>query len=397
MRTTWNFYTAGQLVFGPGAVNELGELVHRRRLSRVFIITDSILTELGLVEKAVASLAAAGVESEVFSGSCPEPDLQVAAAAIDAASHYQPDAILGLGGGSNIDLAKVTAVVYSHGGTPNDYFGFDKVPGPVLPLICLPTTSGTGSEVSHAAVLTDSEEQMKVSTLSNYLRPDLAIVDPELSYSCPPQVAADSGIDALTHAIEGYTATDYTHLEVTEDGPCAYDGRFPLGECLAEKAISLIGENLVAAVNEPENLEAKNAMSLASTLAGMAFSNCGVALVHALEYPLGGALHCSHGAGNGLLLPYVMRFNLPQRKPAFARIAKLLGVAGLNETADHAIEAVVQLRAAINIPARIRDIGGNENQLAGFARKAFAIKRLLAVNPRRASELDLLEIYRDAL
>lgn len=299
-----------------------------------------------------------------------------------------------------MDLAKVAAVVHSHGGEPADYFGWDNVPGPVLPLICVPTTAGTGSEVSHAAVVTDTANQIKVSTLSNYLRPALAVVDPDLTLTCPRKVTADSGIDALTHAIEAYTATDFDQLALQPGETSAYEGRFPLGECVAEKAIELIGRHLVNAVNAPHDRAAREGMALAATLAGIAFSNCAVALVHALEYPLGGALHCSHGAGNGLLLPYVMRFNLPERKPAFARIAALLGenIAGLNQdqAAERAITAVEKLQPAIGIPQRIRDLGGTPDQLPRFAEKSFAIKRLLLVNPRRATQQDLLEILQAA-
>ncbi|MDA1055494.1 MAG: iron-containing alcohol dehydrogenase [Planctomycetota bacterium] len=400
MRTTWSFYTAAQLTFGPGAVGQLGDLATRHRLSRVFVVTDKTLVELGIAQRVVEPLRAAGMTVEVFDGGEAEPSINIALAAIEQAREFKPDAILGLGGGSNMDLAKITATVLGHGGSPRDYFGFDRVPGPVMPLICVPTTAGTGSEVSHAAVLTDTENQMKVSTLSNWLRPTLAVVDPELTYSCPKQVAADSGIDALTHAIEGYTATDYRELVTPPGEPCAYEGSYPLGDVIAEKAIRLIGENLARAVNQPDDREARDNMALASTLAGIAFSNCGVALVHALEYPLGGALHCSHGAGNGLLLPFVMRFNLPERKAKFAKIAELLGEelnSNIDTMAERAIARVEQLKRDIGIPARIRDIGGSEEQLLGFAEKAFAIKRLLWVNPREASLEDLHGILKSAL
>lgn len=400
MRSTWSFYTAGQLTFGPGAVRQLGEMVSRRRLSRVFVVTDKTLVQLGIATRVIEPLRSAGITMEVFDGGEAEPSISIALAAIEQARGFQPDAILGLGGGSNMDLSKITATVLGHGGSPQDYFGFDRVPGPVMPLICVPTTAGTGSEVSHAAVLTDTENEIKVSTLSNWLRPTLAVVDPELTYSCPKQVAADSGIDALTHAIEGYTATDYRELATPPGEACAYEGSFSLGDVIAEKAIRLVGENLVRAVNEAKNHEARDNMALASTLAGIAFSNCGVALVHALEYPMGGALHCSHGAGNGLLLPFVMRFNLPERKEKFAKIAELLGVKGspdIDTMAERAIESIEQLKRDIGIPERIRDIGGTEAHLPTFAEKAFAIKRLLWVNPREASLDDLHGILKSAL
>lgn len=401
MRTTWNFHAAGQLTFGPGCVSQLGAMLARRRIRTALVVTDPVLVAAGIVDRVREPIVSAGMAVHVFDGGEAEPSLRVAQQAIELARHSQPDAILGVGGGSNMDLAKITATVCTHGGSPRDYFSFDNVPGPVLPIVCVPTTAGTGSEVSHAAVLTDTENQIKVSTLSNYLRPVLAVVDPELTYSCPAKVTADSGIDALTHAIEGYTATDFDRIDAAPDGSCAYEGSHPLGDCLAEQAIRLIGQHLEAAVRQPQNRAAREGMALAATLAGLAFSNCGVALVHALEYPIGGALHCSHGAGNGLLLPYVMRFNLPTRVPKMARIAALLGtpVAGLAEVeaAEKAIVAVENLRRAIGIPERLRDLGADPSQLAGFAEKAFGIKRLMTVNPRQPTQDDLRRILEAAL
>jgi alcohol dehydrogenase class IV len=400
MRSSWSFRSAAQLVFGRGAALQLGSLARRLQLSRLFIVTDQRLADAGLVERVVLPLTDAGIQVEIFQGGEPEPEVTTAIAAAESAKRYAPDAILGLGGGSNMDLAKMVAVLLAHGGRPGTYFGFDNVPGPVLPLICVPTTAGTGSEVSHAAVLTDTTNKIKVSTLSQFLRPALAVVDPALTDGCPRQVTADSGIDALTHAIEAYTAIDYDQLDSAEGAPVAYEGRFPLGECLAETAIRLIGQHLVASVENGANQAARDGMALAATTAGLAFSNCAVALVHALEYPLGGAVHVSHGAGNGLLLPYVMRYNLPVRTPAFAKIAELLGenVAGLSEqaAAERAIAAVERIRARIGIPQRLRDLGVQREQLPGMAEKAFAIKRLMGTNPRQPTQGDLVEILEQA-
>ncbi|MFP6670265.1 MAG: iron-containing alcohol dehydrogenase [Pirellulaceae bacterium] len=400
MPSSWSFFTSGQLVFGPGSIEQLGDWSDRHQLKRILVVTDQSLRQAGVVLPIEEQLQAAQLEFTVFDGGTAEPSLEIADLALAEANSWKPDAVLGLGGGSNMDLAKIVATVLSHGGRPADYFGFDQVPGPVLPLICVPTTAGTGSEVSHAAVLTDTQNEIKVSTMSNYLRPDLALVDPVLTYSCPPQVAADSGIDALTHAIEACTAVDYDRMQIPAGESSSYTGRQPLGDCLAEKAISLIGQHLVNAVTDRDDHQAHDAMSLAATLAGMAFSNCGVALVHALEYPLGGALHCSHGAGNGLLLPYVMRFNLPERESTMARIAQLLGcdIGAMDQqtAAAEAILKVEQLRQAIGIPHRIRELGGQQEQLAGFAEKSFAIKRLQWVNPRPSSYEDLLGILQAA-
>jgi alcohol dehydrogenase class IV len=308
--------------------------------------------------------------------------------------------LLGLGGGSNMDLAKIAATVLAHGGEPRNYVGDDQIPGPVLPLICVPTTAGTGSEVTAASVLTDQVNKMKVGVLSNFLRPSAAVVDPLLTVTCPPQLTADSGIDALSHAIEAYTAVDNEDFPLPHGERSVYQGRHPLGDCLAEKAMSLIGANLEKAVRTGSDLDARDAMALGATLAGLAFSNVGVALIHAMEYPVGGAVHCSHGTGNGLLLPHVMRFHLEVRAPEFARIAELLGenVTGLSEhaAAERAVAAVDRLRASIGVPARLRDLGVTQEMLPAFAEKAASIRRILRVNPREATPADVLAIYQAA-
>src|SRR5262245_10874391 len=335
MRETWTFHSAGQLLFGRNAIGQLGDVAARLGAKRALIVTDPILTKTGIAERARAPLAASGLATETFSGGEPEPSMRAALECVALARTFQPDVLVGLGGGSNMDLAKITATILTHGGHPRDYVGDDKIPGPILLLICAPTTAGTGSEVSAASVLTDTDNKMKVGILSNYLRPTVAIVDPLLTVSCPPKVTADSGIDALTHAIEAYTAVDNAAFPLPPGERSVYQGKHPFGDLTAEKAISLIGANLRRAVANGNDLEARDGMALGATLAGMAFSNVGVAVVHALEYPVGGATHCSHGAGNGLLLPYVMRFNLPVCVKEFATIARLLGedVAGLSEAA----------------------------------------------------------------
>jgi len=321
-------------------------------------------------------------------------------AAYSSASDFDPEVIIGLGGGSNMDLAKAAAILHQHGGAPADYFGFGRVPGPVTPLICVPTTSGTGSEVSHSSVLTDRANKIKVSTLSPFLRPTRAIVDPKLTVSCPSRATAESGIDALTHAIEAFTAVDYDRLDAPPGEATPYTGRTPMGDLLAQQAIALVGQHLPTAVNKPSNLDAREGMALAATMAGMAFSNCGVAVVHALEYPIGAAVHCSHGAGNGLLLPYVMRFNLPERAVEFRRIAHLLGEqttgASDEEAGEVCIAAIEKLKRDIGIPERLRDIGVVQSQLPELAQKSFEITRLMKLNPRTPTEEGLLGILKDA-
>jgi alcohol dehydrogenase len=398
MRETFTFHTAGQLIFGRNAVLQVNEVVGRLRGKRALIVTDQVLVRAGLMAKVREPLASLAVE--VFDGGEPEPSLGMVLRCIEAAKAFRPDIIIGLGGGSNMDAAKLVAIVLTHGGGPRDYVGEDKVPGPVLPLVCVPTTAGTGSEVSAAAVFTDTEKQLKVSCLSNYLRPAAAIVDPLLTVSCPPKVTADSGIDALTHAVEAFTAIDNADYPLPPGERSVYQGKNPLADVTAEKAIRLVGRYLRRAVRDGNDLEAREGMALAATLGGMAFSNAGVALVHAMEYPVGAAVHVSHGAGNGLLLPYVMRFNLAVRAPAFASIAEWLGerVEGLDETAAaaRAVQNVEQLASDIGIPTRLRQLGVKQEQLPLFAEKAFAVKRLMRVNPRYPTLDEIADIYQQA-
>ena len=400
MRDYWSFFSAQQLTFGRGSVRHLGSMAKDRNLRRALVVTDTNLESIGLIDPVLQSLAAAGIETIVFDGSEPEPSIATAEKGYAFARSAEADVVVGVGGGSNMDLAKILAILLTHGGHPRDYFHFDQVPGPVLPLICIPTTAGTGSEVSHAAVLTDLETGLKMSTLSPHLRPSLALVDPALTDQCPRQVTADSGIDALTHAIEGFSAIDSATVAVPNERAIPYAGSNPMGDIMAERSIRLIGQHLESAVIHPGNEEARDGMALAATLAGLAFSNCAVAVVHALEYPMGVALHCSHGAGNGLLLPYVMEYNLEQASSKFAKVFEWLGgdARGLSESAaaTKAIERIVELRKAIGIPNRIRELGGTEEQLPEFAAKAFGIKRLMDLNPRVPSEAGLQGILKAA-
>jgi alcohol dehydrogenase class IV len=299
-----------------------------------------------------------------------------------------------------MDLAKISAAALAHGRAPRDYLGENQVPGPTLPLICIPTTSGTGSEVSAAGVFTDQDNNIKAGAMSNYLRPAVALVDPRLTLTCPRKVTADSGIDAMTHAIEAYTAVDLADFPLPPEQTSVYQGRHPLGDCLAERAISIIGANLPKAVENPGDLAAREAMSLGALLAGLAFSNVGVGLVHALEYPIGGLTHCTHGAGNGMLLPWVMRYNLLKREREFARVAQLLGedTAGLGErqAALKAVTAIEKLNRAIGIPARLRDLGVKSEQIPEIAEKGLAIQRIVRVNPRVPTVPEVIELLHEA-
>jgi alcohol dehydrogenase class IV len=394
MRGEWRFYTAGEIIFGRGAVRRVGEAVRRLGVERALLVTDQALVAAGLHEKVEQSLADAGVAADRFDGGRAKPTLEAVAACAAAARGKKYDGLVALGGGSNIDLAKAAAVVLRYGGSAEEFFGQDQVPGPILPLVAVSTTAGTGAEVSPASVLADPAHNRRGAILSNYLRPRVAIYDPLLTVSCPPQVTADAGIDALTHAVEAYMVVGYG-TQMGDDPPTGiYQGRFPLSDLLAERAIALVGQYLRRAVYKGGDLEAREGMHLASLLAGMSFSNAGLTAVHALEYPVGPLTGCTHGAGNGLFLPYVMEYNIPACPEQLATVAHLLGeeVSDLSiwEAAERAVEAVQRLKKEIGIPMRLRDLGVKEEKLPPLAEATAQVTRLLAMNPR-SLDVDSLE------
>lgn len=397
----WQFATAGTIKFGRGSSLNVAQELKRLQIQRPLIVSDPNVLRLPAVQLLLKNLKEQSFHVSIFGDCVAEPPLAVAELAIAAGRASAANGVIGIGGGSNLDVAKMAAVVLAHGGEPAHYFGFDRVPGPVCPLLALPTTAGTGSEVSHSAVLTDPSAGVKVSTLSRWLRPSVAIVDPSLTDSCPASVTAHSGIDALVHAIEAVTNRDFSQMVSVDAESRAYEGSYPLTRLLAAEAIRLIGRSLQQAYCEPMNQSARDNMALASLLAGMAFSNSGVALVHALEYPVGALTHCSHGEGNGLLLPHVMRFNLPACAEPLAAIAGWLGkdTRGLSDiqAGGLAIDAVVELQHAVGIRTHLSQLGMTASDLPAVAAKAFQIKRLMDVNPRRATEDDLIEILTNAL
>ena len=416
LNSVWQFAAAANIKFGRGSSLLTPAELARFKVRWPLIVSDKTVLALPQVIKLIAALHDADFSPQIFDACVPEPAIDTAKKAIEAGRAGKVDCVIGIGGGSNLDVAKMAAAVLKHSGEPENFFGFDAIPGPILPLIAIPTTAGTGSEVSHSAVLTDRDAGVKVSTLSRWLRPTVAIVDPALTDSCPPRVTAHSGIDALVHAIEAYTNRDYSEMVGVDPQARAYEGSYPLTRLLAAETIRLVGRSLVPAYQHPSNQAARDDMALAAMLAGMAFSNSGVAIVHALEYPVGALTHCSHGEGNGLLLPHVMRFNLSACQSRFAEIAQLLTGHSAGHSSSQtitnpnistttsfteaealrAIDAVVAIQQAINIRPRLRDLGLEAHQIPLVAQKAFQIKRLMDVNPRRPTEQDLITILQAA-
>lgn len=401
MPSTWRFSTSDEILFGPGAVGQIGAEAARRGLRRALIITDLNMAKAGLVDVIRASLDAAGVACDVFDGGIPEPGTRTVHAAAEAARSCRPDLVIGLGGGSNMDVAKVAAVVYSHGGVAADYLGEDKVPPGAVPVFAVPTTAGTGSEVTAVAVIEDESRGLKLAVASARVRPSLAVVDPLLTLSCPPKVTAESGMDALVHAVEAYTVIGHRALEAPAGARLQFSGKLPISDALAEHAIRLIGAHLRAAVYQPKNLEAREGMHLAALLAGMAFSSAGLAAAHSLQYPVGAVTHTPHGLGTGLLLPYVLEYIAPAVPRELAQVAEWLGEdvidLPLADAAAVAIEAIQALKRDIGIPMRLRDIGVEVKHVRPMAEQAVTYQRLNRMSPRPLTVEALEGILRAAL
>src|SRR5688572_2699753 len=352
----WGFSTAGRVFFGWGVLDELKN-VTKELGRRVMICTDKNIVKSGIAERVESLLKEGGAEVLVFPEGRPEVDLKTIDASAEAARQFLPDAIMGVGGGSNMDLGKCTAILLKYGGPLQKYYGENAVPGEILDVICIPTTSGTGSEVSPVAVVADPDRFMKVGIATRRIIPKWAVVDPALTVSCPPHVTSHSGMDALSHAIESYCAK----VPEGRSPQAIFVGKNPASDALARQAIELIARSLPTAVNDPSNRQGREDMALASLLAGMAFSAAGTATVHALQYSVGEATHTSHGLGNAVLMPSVMRAILKSRIPEMAFIARAfdpkLERVSDEEAAAHAPELVAKLGENVLIPRGLTSIG----------------------------------------
>jgi len=364
-----------EVLFGAGMAAAAGGVAAKHG-RRALVITDPVLAATEGYAAVVASLREAGLDVVEF----PDAAVDVPMATIDAAAaagrEAAPDVIVAVGGGSAIDLAKVTALLLAHGGTLSTYYGEHLVAGPVLPLVALPTTAGTGSEVTPVSVIGDPELGMKVGISSPYLIPRTAICDPELTRTCPPSVTAHSGIDALSHAIEAYMAISRPPRWQLPLERVAV-GKNALSDVLALAAVREIGAHLERAVADGDDMEARAGMLFGSLNAGLAFANAGVSAAHALQFAIGAATGTPHGLGTGLMLPYVMAFNRPTREPALAELAVALG-----EPDGDAVAIVHGLGLRIGLPARLADLELGEERLEAMGEQAAGIRRLAGNNPR---------------
>lgn len=385
------------LVFGAG---QRGALARHAGVfgTRALIVTDTRMARDKDFLQMRQALEAQGIATQVFDGVAAELPLSCIEAGAKAGRAAGARMIIGIGGGSCLDAAKIIGLLLSHGGAPQDYYGEYKVPGPIMPLILLPTTSGTGSEVTPVAVLDDPQRAMKIGIASPHLIPEVAICDPELTLSCPPGLTAASGADAMTHAIEAFTT-----LRRPADSGLSLDhvfiGKNAISDSLALEAIRLIAANLARCVSHGDDLEARSAMMLGSTLAGLAFGVAGTAAAHAIQYPVGAMTHTAHGLGVATLMPYVMAWNRPSCETDFARIGAAMGLAASGDTsrqAEAAIAAIAALFAQVGIPATIAQLGVPEDRLDEIARLALSAERLIKNNPRMLDAEGMDRIVRAA-
>jgi alcohol dehydrogenase class IV len=382
MKNIFSFTGAKKIVFGSGAFASLAQYLTEIRGKCPLIVLDKNFAETGFREKLSRTLA--GVDFHLFDQTEPEPRLELADEGAKLALKKKCDSVIGIGGGSAMDVAKAVAALAANKGKAVDYLGLNKVPGPGLPTIMVPTTAGTGSEVTFTAVFIRKNLKKKEGMNSPYLYPDLALLDPELTLTLPPGPTATTGLDALCHAIESYTSINAS----------------PMSEVMSLEAIRLISENLRTCVHNGGNLEARENMLLGSLYAGLGLANAGVTAVHSLSYPLGGKYGIPHGLANTIMLLPVMAFNLPAALEKFTIIAEVMGEMTedlpLREAAYLALDAVEALIEDCGIEAELSDFGITEEDFPELAKVAMTVARPLENNPRKVVLETAMEIYEDA-
>jgi alcohol dehydrogenase len=367
----FRFHLPTEVVFGVGALDNLGIELDERSWGSALIVTDRGVREAGLLARVGEQLRTSNVDYEVYDGVVCNPPISSIEAGLPLAKEHE--VLIALGGGSSIDTAKVLNVLRTHGGQVLDWEGNETVPGPCRPLVAIPTTAGTGSEVTPIAQISVPERRQKVPMVSRHLAPDLAIIDPELTVSLPPAMTAATGMDALTHAIEAATT-------VAEQ---------PLADVLAFRAIERINEFLPRAVHDGTDLEARTQMALASLLAGMAFGNAWVALAHAIAHALGGLYDLPHGLCCALALPVAMEYNSEAKPEKYQQIAKLLG----QPSAEAGIARVKALSQEIGIPKGLRELNVPESDVERIAELALLDGSIL-FNPREISHREMVALIR---
>ena len=381
--TVTRFHIPTKVVRGIGAVEQLGEEAKALGAKRALVVTDKNLAEAGLVEKVEGPLKSAGIEVDVLDEGMPDPTVKFVEKGTEVIRNGNFGVIIGLGGGSNIDAAKAMSVMASNPGSICDYEGSDKFSNPPMPIIAVPTTAGTGSEVTYASVVTDTDRDYKFVVWSSLIPPRVAILDPQMPATAPAMIRISAGMDALTHAVESYVSKNAN----------------PYSESLALSAIKLVSDNLRQSIADASNAEAMAHMQLAAHMAGMAFTNTRLGIVHAIALPPSALFHIPHGIANAILLPYGMDFNLIGNPRKFVDIAYAMGenVSGMTvmEAAMLAPEAVRNLAIDIDAPRNLETVGAERESIPKMAEDGMKSGHL-AVNPRQVSIEDVVEIFEAA-
>jgi alcohol dehydrogenase class IV len=370
-----------KLVFGANSLASCAEWIGSQEPAAVLIVTSPQLR--GLCDPLVTALRAQGRTVQIWDGVSAEPHVDDLAKAIAAAKDCRAELIVGLGGGSAMDVAKLVAALLDGRQQIGEVFGIGKLAGRTTPLVCVPTTSGTGSEVSPIAIVQDSVDGLKKGVISPYLVPDAAFVDPVLTVGMPPAVTASTGLDALTHCIEAY-ANRQAH---------------PLVDTWALEGIRRIARSLPTAYADGKNLAARTDVALGSMYGGMCLGPVNTAAVHALAYPLGSDFGIAHGTSNAVLLAHVLEFNLPAAPQRYADVARALGVEGggtPDEVAQRGLESLRSLNNRVGIPEHMAVLGVPESAIDSMAKAALTVQRLLQQNPREVTLDDARNIYRRA-
>lgn len=380
----FEFRTVPSLQVEWGGAQRLGNnLANRFSQRRALLITDSGLVKAGLIAPIEASLKQSGFSVAVFDKVVADPPEHIVAECVATARQAGVDIVVGLGGGSSLDIAKLAAVLLASDQKLSEMYGIGNVKGTRLPLVLVPTTAGTGSEVTNISIITTGETT-KMGVVSPQLYADFVLLDAELTVGLPRIHTAATGIDAMVHAIEAYTSKHKKN---------------PLSDALAREALRLLSCNLVKACENGSDRQAREAMLLGATLAGQAFANSPVAAVHALAYPLGGHYHITHGLSNALMLGPVLRFNAAVAAPLYAELAEVLQVSGQGDATARSrafVEYMEKLMDASGALRRLRDVGVTDNSLSMLAADAMKQTRLLINNPVEIKEEDALALYREA-
>jgi len=380
----FEFNTVRRIISGAGSALQLAEQCRRLGIARPLLVTDPGLMAIGLVQPVLAALESEGLQVAVFDQVREDPPEATVLAAAELGRSHGVDGVLAVGGGSSMDVAKVVAALLGGRQALAQLYGVGNITGQRLPLVLVPTTAGTGSEVTPVAVITTGETT-KAGVSSPVLLPDVAVLDADLTLGLPAAITAMTGVDAMVHAIEAYTSRHQKN---------------PISDNLARHALTLLVCNIRTAVRDGRNREARENMLLGACLAGQAFANAPVAAVHALAYPLGGHYHIPHGLSNSLVLPTVLEFNAPSACELYAELAEIVvggPVAGGAEAKTSAlVEALRQLIDDVALPATLEAAGVDEGALERLAEDAMLQQRLLVNNPRDVDYEDALGIYRAA-